>query len=241
PHHRRDGDAPRHGPVPLRRDRDREHVRRHPLRPDRGAGGGAGARARREHRQRRGDLRGGARLGAGHRGAEHRQPLGAPPRGGDDAPAPRAARGGAADPHGAGGDDPDGRLAHAGPRRWLHHHRVHRRRPPAPVRASGRTVGTCRNCGRERPAERLDRLRWCDLCRREVVRRASVVARIAAFIGTLLLVGWVVTVVGPSPRFLVGWLVLIAIVYFFVYKLTQRIAFEAIRSRGVPPPPEPRA
>ena len=109
------------------------------------------------------------------------------------------------------------------------------------MRASGRTVGTCRNCGRERPAERLDRLRWCDLCRREVVRRASVVARIAAFIGTLLLVGWVVTVVGPSPRFLVGWLVLIAIVYFFVYKLTQRIAFEVIRSRGVPPPPEPRA
>ena len=31
------------------------------------------------------------------------------------------------------------------------------------------------------------------------------------------------------------WMVIAA--YFFVYKLTQRVAFELIRARGVPPPP----
>lgn len=106
------------------------------------------------------------------------------------------------------------------------------------MRASPGRPAACRNCGAVRPASRLDRLRWCDRCRREVVRRAGRVARLVALGGTLLLIAWIFVLVGPSTRFLMGWLVLIAGVYFFLYKLTQRVAFEIIRGRGVPPPQE---
>ena len=78
--------------APLRRDPHREHVRRHPHR----RGGDAhrldrdAARARRSARPAApGAVRAGARLGAGHRRAGHRQPAGDVPVGGDDA-APRA-------------------------------------------------------------------------------------------------------------------------------------------------------
>jgi len=108
------------------------------------------------------------------------------------------------------------------------------------VRLSADRPASCRNCGR--PSSRLDRQRWCERCRREVVRRATRVGRIAGTVGALLLAAWIFAVVGPTPRFLMGWLVLIAVVFVFVYKLTQRVAFEVIRGRGVPPPEEePRA
>jgi amino acid transporter len=104
------------------------------------------------------------------------------------------------------------------------------------VRVTSDRSATCRNCGRA--ATRLDRQRWCDRCRREVVRRASRAARIVAIVAALLLMAWILLFVGPTPRFLMGWLVLIAAVYFFVYKLAQRVAFEVVRGRGVPPPEE---
>jgi apolipoprotein N-acyltransferase len=105
------------------------------------------------------------------------------------------------------------------------------------VRDSDRVLA-CRNCGREYPSSRLDRQRWCDRCRREVVRRATRVGRLAGLLGALALIGWLAVSLGSAPRFLVGWAVLVAAVYFFLYKLTQRVAFEVIRSRGVPPPEE---
>ena len=94
----------------------------------------------------------------------------------------------------------------------------------------------CRNCGREYPADRLDPRRWCPLCRREVIRRATRAARTAAVIATVALMLFMFATVGPSPRFLIGWLVLLGVTYVFVYKLGQRVAFEVIRGRGVPPP-----
>jgi hypothetical protein len=98
----------------------------------------------------------------------------------------------------------------------------------------------CRNCGRSYPADRLDRHRWCERCRAEVVRRATVVARVTALGGSLLLMIWILATVGTAPRFLVGWLALVAATYFFLYTLTRRVAFEVIRGRGVPPPGDPR-
>ncbi len=61
---RRDGDAARPGAGAVRRHRDDESVRRHPLRSDLGARRRARARAGRQHRAERGDLRGGTRHGA---------------------------------------------------------------------------------------------------------------------------------------------------------------------------------
>ena len=63
------GDAAGDQPAAVRRDRDDQPVRRHPLGRGGGADRRAGAGARGEHRHQGGDLRGGARLGAGHRGA----------------------------------------------------------------------------------------------------------------------------------------------------------------------------
>ena len=80
---------------------------------------------------------------------------------------------------------------------------------------------------------------WCPDCRREVIRRASKVARIVSFLTAAGLAFWVYTLVGAASRFLVFYMVMIAAAYFFVYKLSQRVAFEIIRDRGVPPPNPP--
>ena len=70
-------DAARQRARAVRRDRDREHVRRHPLRPRRGDDRRARPRALGEPRRRRaGDLRAGPRLGARHRRPRDREPGG---------------------------------------------------------------------------------------------------------------------------------------------------------------------
>jgi len=94
----------------------------------------------------------------------------------------------------------------------------------------------CRNCGRPYPAAELDRAGWCERCRRVVVRRASILARIAAAVAAVGILAVVLLVVQPV-RFVMVWLVLAGVLTFVVYKLAQRVAFEIIRSRGVPPPP----
>jgi DNA-directed RNA polymerase subunit RPC12/RpoP len=94
----------------------------------------------------------------------------------------------------------------------------------------------CRNCGREFPATKLDRRLWCPDCRREVIRRATLAGRAAGMIAALGLAYYVFSLVGTSPRFMMAYLIMILAAYFFLYKLTQRVAFEIIRSRGVPPP-----
>ena len=71
-----------------------------------------------------------------------------------------------------------------------------------------------------------------------MVRRATRIARLAAVLAALALLVWIGTVIGPAPRFVVLWGVLLVAVYYFVFKLTQRVAFEIIRGRGVPPPEE---
>lgn len=94
----------------------------------------------------------------------------------------------------------------------------------------------CSNCGREYPASKLDRRMWCSDCRGEVVRRSARLARLVALVSAIGLTLWIFTLVGSAPRFLIVYVVMVIAAYFFIYKLTQRVAFELIRSRGVPPP-----
>ncbi len=82
----------------------------------------------------------------------------------------------------------------------------------------------------------MDRYRWCNGCRAVVIRRATLAARIIGALALAAAATWVFAVVAPGPRSLIVWLVLLGAVYFIVYKITQRVAFEIIRSRGVPPP-----
>ncbi|CAA9289494.1 MAG: Isocitrate dehydrogenase [NADP], partial [uncultured Corynebacteriales bacterium] len=74
PHRRRL--RPPAGPAAraVRRAGDHQHERGHPVRPGLRAGRRAGVRPVGQPRRRRGDLRGGARLGAGHRRPGHGQP-----------------------------------------------------------------------------------------------------------------------------------------------------------------------
>lgn len=94
----------------------------------------------------------------------------------------------------------------------------------------------CRNCGNPHPAEELDQFGWCTGCRSVVVRRATLFGRAAGILGASLFGIWVFDTMQPGPRSMIVWLVLIAAVYFLLYKVVQRVSFEMVRSRGVSPP-----
>jgi hypothetical protein len=94
----------------------------------------------------------------------------------------------------------------------------------------------CGNCRHLRPAGTLDAFGWCEKCRGVVIRRARLAARMVAALGLGIAAYWVFAAVDPSPRFLIFWLVLLLAVYTVLYKVVQRVAFEMVRSRGVPPP-----
>ena len=94
----------------------------------------------------------------------------------------------------------------------------------------------CRNCGQPREATTLDQLGWCERCRRVVIKRATLAARVVAALGLAGGAFWVFSVVDPGPRSLIVWLIALVAVYGILYKVTQRVAFEVIRRRGVAPP-----
>ena len=97
-------------------------------------------------------------------------------------------------------------------------------------------VAACPNCGRVRPAEELGPRGWCTACRREVVRRARKVAIAVGVLAAAATIAVIAALYAAIPRFLIGWVVLVAAVYFVTFRLAQRVAFEVIRGRGVPPP-----
>ena len=94
--------------------------------------------------------------------------------------------------------------------------------------------GACRNCGRDLEGEKPDAAGWCEECRAEVVRRANVQAWVT--VGVLALPVLVVFARTGlfTNRLVVVWIALAAAFLFLVFKVARRVAFEAIRSRGVP-------
>src|SRR5690606_35582446 len=112
-----DGDAPR----AVRRDRDHQPVRRHHLRPVRRPGRRPRPGPGGQHRHRRGDLRGRARLGPGHRRAGQGQPVRAAAGGGADARPPGHAGEGDPPARRDRGDPGRRRFADPGPGRQRQH------------------------------------------------------------------------------------------------------------------------
>jgi hypothetical protein len=94
----------------------------------------------------------------------------------------------------------------------------------------------CRNCGRLFPATKLDQSLWCADCRRVVIRRAYITARISAMTMALGMIAWLYYFSGPEPRFLLLYMLMCVSGYYFTFKLVHRVAFEIIRARGVKPP-----
>lgn len=99
----------------------------------------------------------------------------------------------------------------------------------------------CANCSAVHPLEELDARGWCTACRTEVIARARRVAIAAGLLaGLATLVG--VVLLTPSLRIpVVVWVVVAAAVYFVVFRIVRRVAFEIIRGRGVTPTRSPDA
>src|SRR5439155_325748 len=115
-------------PGTIRRHRDHQPVRRHPVGRGVGPRRRPGTRTRGEHRRNGRDLRGGARLRARYRGAGDREPVGADARGRDDARPHRRARGGGPAAPGARNRHRQGQRPHERPGRQCFDHRVRPRR-----------------------------------------------------------------------------------------------------------------
>jgi hypothetical protein len=103
--------------------------------------------------------------------------------------------------------------------------------------STAEAASPCRNCGRMRPPGELTG-GWCAECRAEVVRRATLPARISAAAFAALLMVLLVWLGALESRFLVLWLALSALAAFAAYKVARRVAFEVVRARGVTPPSE---
>ena len=95
---------------------------------------------------------------------------------------------------------------------------------------------TCRNCGEPREATTLDKFGWCERCRKVVIARATITARVVAAIGLAIGAYVVFAQVDPGPRTLILWIILLVAIYALLYKVTQRVSFEIFRARGVKPP-----
>ncbi len=89
----------------------------------------------------------------------------------------------------------------------------------------------CDICGESFPAADIGRGGLCSDCRRRVVRRATLVARVVAVLGAMLIAVFLATIVQPAQRFLLLWVVLVIGVYMVLFTLTRRVAFEVIRNR----------
>lgn len=76
-------------------------------------------------------------------------------------------------------------------------------------------------------------MRWCEVCRQPLIRRAALWARGIALLLTLLLGIWIAFAIGPSSRFLVAWMAILAVTYLVITRIAQRIAFEVIRARAI--------
>ena len=96
-------------------------------------------------------------------------------------------------------------------------------------------AGACPNCQQPVELGGADSAGWCMGCRRRLVRRANAAGHVA---GALSLVGamWLlVMVIQPGERFVLLWLLLAAAIYFVLFRVVRRMAFEIIRTRGVRP------
>lgn len=110
-------------------------------------------------------------------------------------------------------------------------------RSPSPIPVSpADEPKVCGNCGRSYPTKEIDGAGWCVRCRAELVRRSGMVARLVAFVFTLGLATVIYSRTSGS-NFLMMYVVAVFATYFLVARITQRVAFEVLRARGVPSPP----
>lgn len=87
----------------------------------------------------------------------------------------------------------------------------------------------CVRCGEEREAAELDRILWCDDCRRKARRRAAVLGRVIALGAATALAVWIALAIHPSDRFLYGWAATVAAAYWLGSKAAREIVYGVLR------------
>ncbi|HET8657347.1 MAG TPA: hypothetical protein VFL93_17600 [Longimicrobiaceae bacterium] len=97
---------------------------------------------------------------------------------------------------------------------------------------SGPAQARCRRCGRLVAEARLDPEHWCADCRAWVISRATPVGHVGGALGAIGLLVLLFLVVRARPGYLIVWLVLAALLYWFLFRLVRRVAFSVIRSHA---------
>lgn len=99
-------------------------------------------------------------------------------------------------------------------------------------------AASCPNCRRPVEVGAGDSAGWCTECRRRLVRRATLTGHVAGVVLVAAMLWWLVTVIQPGERFVLIWMLLAAALYFALFRVVRRMAFEIIRTRGVRPAAE---
>lgn len=92
----------------------------------------------------------------------------------------------------------------------------------------------CRRCTRERTADELDRILWCEDCVAAERRRAAWWGRGLALIAAALLALWIAVAIRPGDEFRILWAVLLIFAYYLFTRLARELAYGVIRVRDQP-------
>lgn len=103
---------------------------------------------------------------------------------------------------------------------------------PAGIAAAEHPPFDCRKCGRMVRGQKPDDARWCEACRRSLIRSATRRSWIPAAVVAVLylwLLGWSGLLESPLSAV---WLALGALFTFVAYKVARRVWFDVLRGRG---------
>jgi len=95
----------------------------------------------------------------------------------------------------------------------------------------GSTEAACTSCREIYPASDLDRYLWCPNCRSSLRRRGTGWGRIVGIVAAAGLAMYLYLRVHPSPRFLLIYLLLLAMTYSLTSRISSAVLQGYYRSR----------
>ncbi len=104
----------------------------------------------------------------------------------------------------------------------------------------GASETNCRSCQQLYPASDLDRYLWCPQCRKAVRKRGSVWSRAVGFTASLAVAAYLVLKLTLQSRFLVFYLLMLALTYLLTSRIAHAVVLGYYRSRGGAGEPAPR-
>jgi hypothetical protein len=91
-------------------------------------------------------------------------------------------------------------------------------------------TGTCVRCLEVKDLALLDRLFWCDVCRRRALLRATRLGRAVGFAVTLLLALWIALVVQPARDLILGgWAAAVIAAFYLSVRITREVGYGVMR------------